>query len=172
LTDVISYRTEKGDELKKLSKKKNISLSQLTSDIIDEYLLFYSMNQHYDMLRESKKVVSFCFEFLSESDIEKVSDLNAEEATQSMKMVLHEYSFENITDLLRAWFKYNKFTVEEFEMDGNLKFACKNNMSKNWNIEVSSSITKTYKNFGYASVIESQEKGLFSFKISKQKTLD
>ena len=170
LTDVISYRTEKGDELKKLAEKQNISLSQLTSNIIDEYLQFHVITQNYDMYRESKEVISLCFELLEETNVDKVIALHTKGAIQSIKTIIQEYSFENISDLIRSWFKFNSFNVEEFDKDGNHKFVCKNNMSENWNVEISTTIVNIYKYFGYEGIVESKEKGLFSYKISKTKS--
>ena len=95
LTDVISYRTEKGDELKKLAEKQNISLSQLTSNIIDEYLQFHVITQNYDMYRESKEVISLCFELLEKVNVDKVIALHTKGAIQSIKTIIQEYSSTN-----------------------------------------------------------------------------
>jgi len=60
MTDVISYRTEKGEELKKLAKEKNISISQLTGDIVNYYFEFYDL-RNAKPLKASSELISFCF---------------------------------------------------------------------------------------------------------------
>ena len=170
MTDVLSYRTDKIEQLKKLAKKGNISLSQLSSDIIDEYLQFYVLTQNYDMYRDSKETISLCFELLDESDIDKIVAFSIKGDIQSIKTIIQEYSFENITYWVRTWYKFNNFKVEEFDQGESLKFVCKNNMSENWNIMIAGNIVGIYKYFGYDGVIESKEKGLFGYKILKQKS--
>jgi hypothetical protein len=41
MTDVISYRTEKIEQLKKLAQERNVSVSQLTNDIVNYYFEFF-----------------------------------------------------------------------------------------------------------------------------------
>ena len=103
MTDVLSYRTGKIERLKKLAKKRNVSLSQLSSDIIDEYLQFYDLTQKSDMYRDSKAMISFCFELLDKSDLDKVVALASKRVIQKIKTMIQEYSFENITDFIRSW---------------------------------------------------------------------
>jgi len=170
MTDVLSYRTDKIEQLKKLAKEKNISLSQLSSEIIDEYLQFYALTQKFDMYRDSKEMISFCFELIDKSDLDKVVALASKGDIQTIKTMIQEYSFENITDVIRSWYQFNNFKVEEFDQDGSLKFVCKNNMSENWNTVIATELVAVYKYFGYDGVIESKEKGLFDFKILKQKS--
>jgi len=170
MTDVLSYRTDKIEQLKKLAKKRNLSLSQLSSDIIDEYLQFYVLTQNFDMYRDSKETISLCFELIDKSDLDKIIAFAIKGDVQSIKTTIQEYSFENITDFIRSWYKFNNFKVEEFDQDGIMRFVCKNNMSENWNTVLSAEIVAVYKYFGYDGVIESKEKGLFDFKISKQKS--
>ncbi len=170
MTDVLSYRTGKIERLKKLAKKRNVSLSQLSSDIIDEYLLFYDLTQKSDMYRDSKAMISFCFELIDKSDLDKVVALASKRVIQTIKTMIQEYSFENITDVIRPWFKFNNFKVEEFDQGESLKFVCKNNMSENWNAMIAAEVVAIYKYFGYDGVIESKEKGLFDYKILKQKS--
>ncbi len=170
MTDVLSYRTDKIEQLKKLAKKRNVSLSQLSSDIIDEYLQFYVLTQNYDMYRDSKEMISLCFELLDKSNLDKIVAFTIKGDIQSIKTIIQEYSFENITHWIGVWFKFNNFKVEEFDQGESLKFVCKNNMSENWNAVIAANLVGIYKYFGYDGVIESKEKGLFGYKILKQKS--
>jgi len=75
MTDVITYRTEKGEELKKLAKERNVSLSQLTNDIINNYFEYFDLRQSMDKFTGISEMISFSFSLISESDIRKTTDL-------------------------------------------------------------------------------------------------
>jgi len=92
MTDVLSYRTDKIEELKKLAKEKNVSLSQLSSDIIEEYLEFELLTSKYKMHRDSEKLISYIFEFLDESAMEKIIDFCTNEVVISIKTMTNDFS--------------------------------------------------------------------------------
>ena len=170
MTEVISYRTEKLEELKKLAEARNVSLSQLSSDIIDEYLEFKELTTKYRMHRDSEKMISYVFEFLDESAIEKIINLVAEEAIDSMKTVTNDFSLVSILNLLKKWAKFNDIPIEEFSEDSYIKLVCKNNMSLNWNVMMAKGWIRLLEHFGYSSTEDFSKKQIFSIKISKQKS--
>lgn len=171
MTDVISFRTEREDELKKLANQKSISLSQLTSEIVSEYLDFYILTTKLDMIRDTKKTISTCFELTADSDLKTLWELDAKEVTQSFETMINDFSFEKLTNLMRSWFMFNNFSLEEFDENTHIKFVSKNIMSKNWNIHQSHVFVKMYQNFRFDGIIDKTEKNLLIFKISKTKSL-
>jgi hypothetical protein len=169
MNHVISYRTEKEAELRDLASKNNTSVSQQTSDIVFKYFDFHTLEDKFDMIRDTKKTISMCFEFVNESNLKYLSDLDAREVTQSFKTMINDFSFENITHLMCLWFKFNSFDLQKFDEDIHVKFVCKNLMSKNWNIHQSNVFVKIFKNFGFDGCVETGEKHLLTFKILKKK---
>jgi len=170
MTDVLSYRTERLEELKKLAKEKNISLSQLSSEIINEYLNFFLLTSKYDMFCESKRLISACFELLDESDLEKTSDILGNEVFQYLKTLTTDFSLPKIIEIVRTWYTYNHFTLDEFDEGDFIKLVTKNTMSKNWNLHNAKGAIKFFKRFGYDGAIDAAEEGLVSYKISKTKS--
>ena len=170
MTDVISYRTERIEELKKLAKDKNISLSQLTSEIIDYYFDFLIIRQKLNLYRESQPIISKCLELIDDSKLNDLIDFGITDHVQSIRSGTNDYSFESMLDLARLWFRYNKFDLQVFDENDTMKFVCKNQMSKNWNKAASGIEIGIFKHFGFNGVVLSVEKGLMEYKISKQKS--
>ena len=169
MTDVLSYRTDKIEELKKLAKEKNVSLSQLTSDIIEEYLEFELLTSKYKMHRDSEKLISYIFEFLDESTMEKIIDFCTNEVVISLKTMTNDFSIASILNIIKNWLKFNNLTLDEFDEDSHIKLVCNNNLSRNWNIMNATVFTKIFEHFGYSGMVDSTQNGFLSFKISKQK---
>ena len=69
MTDVISYRTEKGEELKKLAKERKVSVSQLTNDIVNYYFEYFELRQKMGMFKGSSEMMSFCFSYARPSKV-------------------------------------------------------------------------------------------------------
>ena len=171
MTDVVSYRTDKIEELKKLAQDKGVSLSQFTSDIVEEYLDFHLLTKKFKMYHVSERVISTCFELLDESDLKKLkNDVIVPEAIQSIKTMTNDFSFFNILQIILTWTRYNDLVFDMFDEKGYLKVICKNKMPKNWNIYGSELLIEIFKNFGFGGAIVSAEKGLFSIKLEKEKT--
>lgn len=168
MTDVLSYRTNKIKVLKKLAKEKNISLSQLSSDIIDNYLDYAKLYSRFDPYTDSREIISMCFESIDESVLDKVLEVSSSEVSSAMKAI-GVGSFEEVADIAETFFHINSFNLDQFDKGTHIEFVTKNPMPKNWNMYTSTVLTKLFKNLGYDGVIKSVEKGFFSVKISKQK---
>ena len=168
MTDVITYRTERIEDLKKLAKEKGVSLSALTSEIIGDYLDHRSITENYKMIGSGRKAVSTAFENLDKQGLEKVIKVAAEEASKSIKTVINEFSLENLLPLMRKWFKYNEFDLKEFDETNTIKLVCKTNMSKNFNEYISKTFVKIANLFDYDGTAL-YEDGLMQIKILKQR---
>lgn len=164
---VVSLRTRRIKELKSLANEMEITISQLSSDIIDEYLEFKELTTKYRMHRESKKVYSYVYEFLDESAIKKVIDLSVEEAIDAIKTMTNDFSLASILNLIKKWAKFNDISIEEFSEESCFKFVCKNNMSLNWNKSSTKVFIKIFEHFGFSGTEDFFKEGMFSVKISK-----
>ena len=167
MTHVITYRTDRIEDLKKLSKEKKISLSSLTSEIINDYLEYWIITKNFKMFCSGEKALSVAFENLDKQTLEKVIKIATNEATNSIKTMTNEFSLENISSIVRKWFKYNKFDLREFHEEDTVKLVCKTNLSKNFNEYISKVTTSIINQFGYNG-ISSNEDGIIQIKISKQ----
>jgi len=170
MTDVISYRTDRIEDLKKLSKEKNTSLSQISSEIIEEYLEFKNLKKQYRMHSESEKLISYVFKFLDESSLEKVIDMAADEAIRAFKISTNDFSLTNLIGLTKNWFELNDISFETYDDEFGLKLVSKNNMSENWNLMHSKGWIKIFEHFGFLGKEDYVSEGMFSIKISKQKS--
>jgi hypothetical protein len=169
MSGVISFRTDKMEELKKLAQDEGLSLSKLTAHLVEEYLDFYLLNEKYRMVHVSELVISIGFELLDESDLKKLNEAVVLEAVQSIKTMTNDFSFYKILQIILVWCRYNSLDIERFDEKGFLKLVCKNKMPKNWNIFVSRILIGIFKSFGFEGAIISVEKGLFSIKLEKEK---
>ncbi len=169
MTDVVTYRTEKMEQLKKLAKEKNVSISQLTGDIVNYYFEFYDL-RNTKPLKASSEMISFCFSLLSESDLQKTTDLVNKEITRFVKTITTDFSLENMLKLIRNYYKYNHFEFSEFDETDHIKIACKNPMSRNWNKNAVTGLSKFLNDIGLATVVDSSDDRFHSYKISKQKS--
>lgn len=169
MVDVISYRTDKMEELKKLAQDKGLSLSRLTADIVEEYMDFYLLNEKYKMIHVSELVISMGFELLDESDLKKLYEVVVLEAVQSIKTMTNDFSFYKILQIILTWCRYNNLNIERFDEKGFLKIVCKNKMPKNWNAFVSKILIGVFKSFEFEGDVVSSENGLFSIKLEKEK---
>ena len=169
MTDVISYRTEKGEKLKKLAKDRKVSISQLSSDIVDYYFEYFDLREKMVMFKSSNEMMSYCFSLISESDILKTTDLLSKVITRYVKTITNDFSLANLIKIILNYYKYNDFKYSEFDEIDYIKIVCKNSMSHNWNEYLSLGLSKSLTHFGFDAVEDSAEDGIHSYKISKQK---
>jgi len=170
MTDVISYRTEKGEKLKKLAKERDVSVSQLTNDIVDYYFEYFDLREKMVMFKSSNEMMSFCFSLISESDILKTTDMLSKVITRYVKTITNDFSLANLIKIILNYYDYNHFKFSEFDETDYIKIVCNNSMPKNWNKYAARGISKFFSDFGFAAVEDSSEDQLHSYKISKQKS--
>jgi hypothetical protein len=170
MTDVISYRTDKGEELKKLAKERNVSLSELTNDIVNYYFEFFNLRKQMGMFKGNTEMMSYCFSLISESDILKTTDLLSKVISRYVKTITTDFSLANLIKIILNYYDYNHFKYSEFDETNYIKIVCKNSMPKNWNKYAARGLSKFFSDFGFAAVEDSSEDQLHSYKISKQKS--
>ena len=169
MTDVVTYRTERMEQLKKLAKERNVSVSQLTGDIVNYYFEFFDLRNAIPF-KGSSEMMSFCFSLLSESDLQKTIDLASHEISRFVKTVTIDFSLENMIKIILNYYRYNHFKFSEFDETDYIKIVCNNPMSRNWNKNAVKGLCIFLNEIGFATVEDSSEDGLHSFKISKHKS--
>ncbi len=169
MTDVVTYRTEKMEQLKKLAKEKNVSISQLTGDIVNYYFEFYDL-RNAKPLKASSELISFCFSLLSESDLQKTTDLVSHEIARYVKTITTDFSLANMIKIILNYYRYNHFKFSEFDETDYIKITCKNPMSRNWNKNAVTGLSRFLNDIGLATVVDSSDDRFHSYKISKQKS--
>jgi len=133
MTDVISYRTEKGEKLKKLAKERNVSVSQLTNDIVNYYFEFHDLRQKMGIFKGSSKMMSYCFSLISESDILKTTDLLSKVIIHYVKTITTDFSLAHLIKIILNYYDYNHFKFSEFDETDHIKIVCKNSMPRTLN---------------------------------------
>ena len=169
MTEVVSYRTEKMEQLKKLAKERNVSVSQLTGDIVNYYFEFFDLRNAIPF-KGSSEMMSFCFSLLSESDLQKTIDLASHEISRFVKTVTIDFSLDNMIKLILNYYKYNHFKFSEFDETDYIKIICNNPMSRNWNKNAVTGLSQFLNDIGIATVVDSSDDRFHSYKISKQKS--
>ena len=155
LKDVISYRTPYLEDLRKIAKIRNVSLSTITGEIIENYLNEHNNIIRYDLIRDGKKFISSAFQNLDPTVFEKIATIGAKEYARGAKKSINNFSLPNLLVYFRKWIEINKFTLSEFDEGERLRWILETNMGKNYN-EISANIfKKALEKFGYSSNIES-----------------
>lgn len=167
---VISYRTDRINELKKVATEKDVSLSNLTSMIIDDYLEYYSLVKNFKMFCVGRKEISAVFEHLDKQAMEEIIKIATMHAYNSIKIATNEFSLEKVVSIIGKWFKYNEFDLREFHEKETIKLICKIDMSKKFNEYVSKVIENLFNKFNYQA-ISLHDFDMIEIKVSKQKHL-
>ncbi len=169
MTDAVTYRTERMEQIKKLAKERDVSVSQLTGDIVNYYFEFLDLRNAIPF-KGSNEMISFCFSLLSESDLQKTIDLASHEISRFVKTVTIDFSLENMIKIILNYYRYNHFKFSEFDETDYIKIVCNNPMSRNWNKNAVKGLCIFLNEIGFATVEDSSDDGLHSYKISKHKS--
>lgn len=154
-------------QLEILAKKKKIPASQAATEIMEQYFDYQAITK-LDMVRDTKNTISNCFDMINDDNLQKLTEMDALEVIRSFKTMTNDHSFEKISSLMRSWFEFSNYKLEEFDEGNYTKFVCHNTMSKNWNIHQANVFVKIYSTFGYDGISETNEKNLFIIKILKK----
>ena len=170
MKDVICYRSSNVDELRKIAKIRNVSLSTITAEIIDEYLHKNKFIKKYDTMRDGRKLISSAFENLDPSVFEKLATIDADEFVRGAKMSINDFSLENILSSFRGWIDINKLKLSEFDENERIRWLCETKMGKNYNEITANAFKKALENFGFSSNVEAFSDDDFEIIFSKNKT--
>ena len=172
LKEVISYRTNDIDALRKIARIRNISLSTITDEIIQDYLIKYKIRSKYDMISDGRKFVATAFEHLDPSVFDEIATIDANEFVRGAKMTLNKFSLENILVSFRGWAKTNNLKLIEFDENDRIRWICETKMGKNYNEITAKAFQKVLEKFGYRTNVESYSSDVFEMIFLKQSKLN
>src|SRR3990170_5390852 len=108
MTSVISFRTTASEELKKIAKKKNISLAGVSAEIIENYVRSSHLISKYEMFNDGRKFIVSAFDNVVPSAFDKISEIGARECIRGAKMAMNEFTLENLLMYFRGWIELNQ----------------------------------------------------------------
>ena len=152
--EVISYRTKHLDELKKIAKIRNVSLSTFTGEIIQDFLHNQKIIKKYDMVYEGRKFISAVFENLDPSAFDKIATIRATEIVRGAKMSMNHFSLENLLSYFREWIKTNNLKLSEFDENDRIRWYCETNMGENYNEICTKYFKKVLEKFGFRTYVD------------------
>lgn len=167
MKDVISYRTPHLDELRKIAKIRNVSVSTITGEIIHDYLHNHTLEKKYDMFNDGKKFLSAAFENLDPSVFDKVAAIGAAECARGAKMTMNNFSLQNLLSYFKGWMEMNGLELSEFDETERIRWRCETNMGKNYNEICANSFKKVLESFGFSTIVESHCTEDFEIVFSK-----
>lgn len=167
MKDVICFRTDNLDDLKKIAKIRNVSLSTITGEIIKDYLNNHTIIKKYDMFSDGKKFITSAFENLDPSTFEEISTAGANECARGAKMSMNNFTLQNLLSYFKGWIEINDLQLSEFDENERIRWICKTKMGKNYNQICGNCFKKVLENFGFSSIIDSFNDEFFEIIFSK-----
>ena len=167
MKDVISYRTPYLEELRKIAKIRNVSVSTITGEIIHNYLHNHTLEKKYNMFNDGKKFLSSAFESLDPSAFDNITTIGATECARGAKMSMNDFSLQNLLSYFKGWVKINNLKLSEFDETERIRWRCETNMGKNYNNICSNCFKKVLESFGFSTIVESYSNEDFEIVFSK-----
>ncbi len=167
MKDVISYRTPYLEELRKIAKIRNVSLSTITGEIIHDYLQNHALEKKYDMFYDGKKFLSAAFDNLDPSVFDKIARIGARECARGVKMIMNNFSLQNLLSYFKGWIEINDLELSEFDETERIRWRVETNMGRNYNDICANSFKKVLEGFGYSTIVESNSTEDFEIVFSK-----
>lgn len=170
MTGIISFRTDLLEALKKLAKSKEVTVSTLTSNIVENYLNYYQSIEERNFIAMPRDMLSLIYDSLKESQFEEIIQITTEGAIRDIKLNFHVITHEIIGKYILEWFDHNGFSLKTSEVDNQIKYACSNDMGKNWNLISSKILVTIFNAFGFKGNVEDARNRFFSIKINQSKS--
>ena len=167
MTDVVSYRTDNIDRLKELAEAKGITVSTLSSKIIEEYLNYFQRIQERKFMSMPREMMSLIYDIIDESNFDKLISFTVKWASTDLKMSFHSPNLDSIFLYIQSWFEFNGFILNRFESDDYFRYVCRHDMNKNWSEITSKILVGMFKEFGFEGLQEEIEDDFFAIKVAK-----
>ena len=168
MKNVISYRTDHFEELKKIAKIRNVSLSTFTGEIIQDYLHNRNIIRKYDLFNDGRKFISAAFENLNPSVFDKIATIGANECARGVKMSMNHFSLENLLTYFRGYIEINNLKLSEFDENERIRWLCETQMGKNYNEICANYFKKVLEKFQFSTNIESFDNESFELIFLKK----
>ena len=96
MTDVISYRTDNIEQLKKLADVKGVTLASLSSKIVEDYLNYFQRIQERKFIAMPREMVFVMYDIMDELNFEKLIEFTIKWASTDLKMAIHKPDLDSI----------------------------------------------------------------------------
>lgn len=169
MTEVISFRLQESEQLKKLATQKGMTVSALSTRIIENYLNYYHYVENYNFIAMPRNMLSEIYNKVDIERAEKIIDIGTKIALSDIKLNYDEPRLTDIINYLHVWFDHNNFILSNFDKNGYFKFVCRHDMGKNWSKITSKILSQIFLTLGYESKVIEVEEDNFSFQVTKNK---
>jgi hypothetical protein len=168
MTEVISFRLQNADELKNLATQKGITISTLSSRIIEKYLNYYHYIENYNFIAMPRNMLMEMYNQLDLTKTESIVDIGTKIALADLKLIYDDPKLLDIINYLHVWFDHNSFILKHFDKDRQFKLVCRHEMGKNWSQITAEILTQIFIRLGYESKVTEVLEGNFSFQVDKK----
>lgn len=169
MTEVISYRLQNTDELKNLATQKGVTVSTLSSRIIEKYLSYYHYIESYNFIAMPRTMLTEMYNQLDPTKSETIIDIGTKIALADLKLIYDNPNLIDIINYLHVWFDHNSFILKHFDKDGQYKLVCRHEMGKNWSHITAEILAQIFIRLGYNSKVIEVLEDNFSFQVEKEK---
>lgn len=169
MTEVISYRLQNSEELKNLATQKGITVSTLSSRIVEKYLDYYHYIENYNFIAMPRTMLTEMYNQLDPTKSKSIVDIGTKIALADIKLIYDDPNLLDIINYLHVWFDHNSFILKHFDKDGQFKLVCRHEMCKNWSQITAEILSQIFIRLGYDSKVTEVLEDNFSFQVDKKK---
>lgn len=169
MTEVVSYRLDDTEALKNLASQKGITVSTLSSKIIENYLNYYHYIENYNFIAMPRTMLSELYSHVDPDNANSIIDVATKIALSDLKLSYEEPNLSDVINYLHVWFDHNSFILKHFEKNDSFKLVCRHDMNNNWSEITAKILVEIFTRLGYKSTVLEVQDDNFSFHVEKQK---
>lgn len=168
MTEVISYRLHDSEALKNLANQKGVTVSTISSKIVENYLNYYHYIENYNFIAMPRTMLSELYAHLDPDNSKSVVDIATKIALSDLKLSYDNPNLIDVINYLHVWFDHNSFILKHFEKSDNFKLVCRHDMKENWSKITSQILVQIFSQLGYQSKVLEVQDDNFSFQVEKR----
>jgi hypothetical protein len=169
MTEVISYRLQDAEELKNLAVQKGITVSTLSSRIIEKYIDYYHHIENYNFIAMPRSMLMEIYNQVEPIKSGSIIDIGTKIALADLKLIYDDPKLLDVINYLHVWFDHNNFILKHFDKNGQYKLVCRHEMGQNWSQITSDILLQIFVRLGYTGNVIEVEDDNFSFQVNKEK---
>ena len=168
MTEVISYRLHDAEALKNLADQKGVTVSTLSSKIIENYLNYYNYIENYNFIAMPRTMLTELYNAVDPSNSKSIIDVATKIALSDLKLSYDDPNLLDVINYLHVWFDHNNFILKHFDKNTQYKLVCRHDMGRNWSDITSQILTQIFIQLGYQSKVIEFHDDNFSFQVDKK----
>jgi hypothetical protein len=169
MTEVISYRLNDTEALKSLASQKGITVSTLSSKIVENYLNYYHYIENYNFIAMPRTMLSELYAHVNPNNAQSIIDIATKIALSDLKLSYDNPSLTDVINYLHVWFDHNSFILKHFDKTDSFKLVCRHDINENWSKITSQILVEIFTRLGYQSKVLEVQDDNFSFQVEKNK---